>query len=194
MWQQLNTSMNIPQVLRKYEKYPGLTLNWRMFGSNGHVSRPKGGVLPNYGECYDNYHIKSIVNTKHTQRSHHSNGHQFIYLNNKTAVDTNFHPVLGAYNPKPGGIPDASLYSVMYLNHYAVKSREDYEDKLVRGVDQRHKKTMKFFNDTNAQKMKQCGYLKMPPAVPIVWQCDVMLFGVDNSRCVMCCVDILCCY
>ena len=126
------------------------------------------GVLPNYGECYDNYHIKSIVNTKHTQRSHHSNGHQFIYLNNKTAVDTNFHPVLGAYNPKPGGIPDASLYSVMYLNHYAVKSREDYEDKLVRGVDQRHKKTMKFFNDTNAQKMKQCGYLKMPPAVPIL--------------------------
>ena len=39
-------------ILRQYEKYGGLVLYWKMFGSSGHIRRPKGGLLVNYHRCY----------------------------------------------------------------------------------------------------------------------------------------------
>ena len=36
---------SLPQFLSAYEEYGGLVLNWMMFGSSGHISRPKGIII-----------------------------------------------------------------------------------------------------------------------------------------------------
>ena len=40
------------QVLRPYEKYGGLALNWRMFGSSGHLKRPQLPVTQAYTKAF----------------------------------------------------------------------------------------------------------------------------------------------
>lgn len=42
---------DIRHLLMEYEGFGALALNWVMFGSNGHLQRPRGGVLINYHEC-----------------------------------------------------------------------------------------------------------------------------------------------
>jgi hypothetical protein len=34
--------------LQDYESYGGLGVNWVMFGSSGHKTRPKGGTIASY--------------------------------------------------------------------------------------------------------------------------------------------------
>lgn len=59
-------SVSFPQ---SYEAYGGLVVNWRTFGSSGHVQRPAGSVLSNYWACNKkddrmNRFIKTIANTR----------------------------------------------------------------------------------------------------------------------------------
>ena len=90
-----NETESIIDLLYKYKDYGGLALNWMMIGSNGHITRPKGGVLSNYNDCVTNYHIKSIVNTKHAIKP--VNPHYFEYEHSLHshyyAVDTSFNKV-----------------------------------------------------------------------------------------------------
>lgn len=46
-----NTKPDIRRLLQAYKGFGALALNWVMFGSNGHLQRPRGGVLINYHEC-----------------------------------------------------------------------------------------------------------------------------------------------
>lgn len=69
----------------------GLTLNWMIYGSSGHQSRPQGGVLKNYNQCtrYDkflNKHFKSFVQTKYVNRSANS-PHWFYYHDQITYIE-----------------------------------------------------------------------------------------------------------
>lgn len=53
-------------LLREFKDYPGLVVNWIMFGSNGRMSRPpEGGTLRWYTQCNPkpNAHVKVIANT-----------------------------------------------------------------------------------------------------------------------------------
>lgn len=158
-----NKSLTIPDVLRRYEAYGGLVLNWKVFGTSGHVKRPPGGVLPNYRMCQRNFHIKTIGNTQYTLKSG-SNPHEFRYLPTYYAVDTNFTRVNGPFNPKVSTTPAPALFEVMYINHYNLKSKEDYERKVAKGkADNSPPSADGLFNyiDTNAKE--DCGILEMPP-------------------------------
>jgi hypothetical protein len=35
-------------VLRRYEQFPGVAVNWLMFSSSGHILKPEGLVIENY--------------------------------------------------------------------------------------------------------------------------------------------------
>jgi hypothetical protein len=102
-----------------------------MFGSSGHVKRPRGGVA-NYIKCSkspdfeDNKHIKSIVNTDHVQ-GRDWNPHSFLYHDGYYAVGTDFQRVDGPFNQPP-------TWTGWHLRHYVTKSREDYERKMQRGA------------------------------------------------------------
>lgn len=158
----VNKSQSIPDVLKKYENYGGLALNWKLFGSSGHVSRPPGGILENYHMCGDNFHIKTIANPKFTVRSG-GNPHEFRYKPGYFAVDTNYTRVTGPFNPKIFATPDPVVYSVMYINHYNLKSREDYARKVAKGkADNSRPSAAWLFNATDNSAANECGFLQMP--------------------------------
>lgn len=173
-----NRSATVTQVLEDYKDFGGLVLNWMIFGSNGHLARPPGGVLRNYNQCSTNCHVKSII---HTQRvaSVSDVNHYFHYREGHHAVDTNKHKVEGPFNPtfnaldpnnflKCYDVPE-TLYEVMYINHYVVKSLEDFEKKLMRGTPNKKSRDMTFFHLQNAQANSTCEYLEPGPMKPTMY-------------------------
>ena len=118
-------------ILERYRNYGGLTLNWMVFGTSGHVTRPAGGVLQNYYRCHQHRLVKSIVNTRFV-KDIGSDPHHFMYSSGYFAVDVNFTKVPLYANPQDGPIPQY-LFDTIYINHYELKSREDYLLKMNRG-------------------------------------------------------------
>lgn len=56
---------NLKEVLDDYKLFPGLAVNWVMFGPNNRKTRPEnGGVMRAYTKCEDHpdYRLKTIVN------------------------------------------------------------------------------------------------------------------------------------
>lgn len=156
----VDKSKNIPEILHNYENYGGLVLNWKMFGSSGHIERPEGGVLSNYNKCYDDFHVKTIANTKHVMRVR-GNPHTFKYDNNKYAVDTNYHRIDYPFNPGNNMKPPAHLYDIMYINHYSTKSRAEFKRKFEDGCT----RTSNFIDVVDSKSVHTCPYLTMPPAL-----------------------------
>ncbi len=165
----VNKTKSIPAILTNYEQYGGLVLNWKRFGSSGHVTRPTGGVLPNYHKCFNDFRVKSIVNTQYTLQ-HDNNPHTFVYKHGYYAVDTTQRKARGPFfavwqhntTPLP---PPPYVYDIMYINHYNIKSREDYANKVARGkVDNSPPARDDLFSDIDSVAIEECGVLQMPSA------------------------------
>ena len=58
-------TQTVSEVLKDYEGYPSIAVNWRCFGSGGNLNRPvsqlSGFVWRSRDEWESNRHIKSIV-------------------------------------------------------------------------------------------------------------------------------------
>lgn len=126
-----NPADTLISILERYTNYGGLTLNWMVFGTSGHVTRPPGGLLQNYYKCHPHRNVKSIVNTKYVIDIG-ADPHHFTYMNGYFAVDVNFTIVPLYANPWEGDVPNY-LYETIYINHYELKSKEDYLLKVQRG-------------------------------------------------------------
>lgn len=127
-----DTSKRVTQVLKDFQGIGGLTLNWMNFNSNGHYIRPPGGVLLNYNKCFRDYHVKTLVETKYTKSC--LNAHYCSYKEGYKAIDANKNPVPAAYNPANATTPDLTLFQSIYLNHYAVKSYEDFRSQMTKSA------------------------------------------------------------
>ena len=113
--------------LKDFEgKAPGIAVNEVFFGSNGHETRPSGGVLHNYTKRGKeiNKHVKTICQPQFAVAPAF-NPHSFYYMNG-TAVNELGEPCQGAFN-EPG------TADIFRINHYWVKSKEEYRAKLERG-------------------------------------------------------------
>lgn len=119
-----NSSRSIPCVLRSYEQFGGLALSWRVFGTAGHYARPNGGVLINYDVCSPNHHIKSIANTNFVEGV--VSPHVLRYTTPYHAVSEDLRRVDSYYVLN-------AVYKTIYINHYLIKSAEDFAKKLERG-------------------------------------------------------------
>lgn len=151
---------SIPSVMKRYEPYGGLTLNWMSFGSSNHITRPPGGILKNYWSCFMYEHVKSVANTNYGI-SHQGNPHVFTYSHDKYAVDTDFFKL-----ETPVNLPRPSLYENIYLNHYHLKSKEDYDRNRKRGrasTTEPSQKNEAYFWRINALCNRNCTILQ-PPA------------------------------
>lgn len=131
---------NMKEQLVGYEDYPGIGVNWVMFGPNGHKSRPKGLLMDNYTEvfadynCEVNHHIKSIVQPKKVFAMMTS--HFALYKNNQPAVDENKKALTDrtAYVVGSGkAFSENNSIDVFRINHYYTKSLEDLREKCSRG-------------------------------------------------------------
>jgi hypothetical protein len=120
----------LPDVLREFEEFPGVGVNWAVFGSAGHETTPPGLVIESYLRRSDdpgiNRHIKSIVDPRHVRAF--CVPHFFMY-DRGLAVDEQRRPITGP----PYSHTDGVSFERLRVNHYAVKSEEEFRLKLARG-------------------------------------------------------------
>eukprot|EP01026_Neomeris_dumetosa_P078191 TRINITY_DN8448_c0_g1_i1.p1 TRINITY_DN8448_c0_g1~~TRINITY_DN8448_c0_g1_i1.p1 ORF type:complete len:382 (+),score=15.28 TRINITY_DN8448_c0_g1_i1:109-1254(+) len=154
---------NLPNFLKPYNKTGGLWMYWRIFGSSGHVSAPDGGVLESYWECEPKpgsvpgqMDHKHLINTKYI-------GNAFCAIHgcftSVLSVDVQFKPknlTWAKGNPTWEGI---------VLNHYMVKSWEDYRKKVERGGGHSPKykyqkwRGEKFYESINSGMKSNCSFM-----------------------------------
>lgn len=115
-------------LLSEYEPYAGLAATWHLMNSSGHLSRPQGMVIENYTQAFaeqESYHIKSFVRPEKTLAAH--GPHTFIYKPGEFCVNEDHFP-LPPRNPRTFAIGRK-----LRVNHYFVRSQEDFAQKLARG-------------------------------------------------------------
>ncbi|GAB4816169.1 hypothetical protein N2152v2_003215 [Parachlorella kessleri] len=132
---------SLPQLLQAYEEYSGLGVHWILFGSSGHTSRPKRGVLRSYYKSLPLMHtqhqlIKTIANTRCTASAW--GPHAFHHNCSQPVVRTNFEPVDGPRAERP-------VFDQLVIHHYATKSLEEFQMKMARGSGMRRKRGMEYF-------------------------------------------------
>ena len=126
---------NIQEFLKCYEEFGAVSVCWYLFGSNGRVKRQMSGYAPYTKRLSNSCHYKTIVQPTriiemgiHNVVSHAPGYH---------TVDEQKHQVSGPF----------TLYQnteLIQLNHYVVRSFEEYLDKM-----QRSSKQMSFFERIN---------------------------------------------
>lgn len=143
----IDAGVDLRPKLAKFETYASVAVNWRIFNSAGHLTRPDGLVLENYQElCLlsntNNLHIKSIVQPQYVSAA--NNAHCFHERAPYRAISSNgllrspacpVAPVYPVY-PVAQSCQDAPVYVSshgIYLNHYLTKSQQDFEAKQQRG-------------------------------------------------------------
>jgi hypothetical protein len=126
---------SLPKFLRNFMDTDGLILHWRMFGSSGHINRPRGGVLRNYIKCYSVENAEKMNSesrnprgqTKsitHTRKRNNTidlcNAHECFNLNYRMVY--------------VNSLKQANNLSVTFanvsLNHYRLKSKQDFIEKM----------------------------------------------------------------
>ena len=144
----------LPAVLADYESHPGVVVNWQVYGSATADRRPAGLVIESYlhrarTQWVRNRRVKSIVDPSRTATA--TGPHLFIYRDDALAVTENGEPVrMVEHERRVRGIwrllrrmPFLSIdpYAMreitarevsvrrLRINHYAVKSREEFEGK-----------------------------------------------------------------
>ena len=124
----------MPEQLKAYEQYPGIGVNWLMYGPNGHDSRPEGLVMDAYTSTYLDYnagpncHIKSIVQPKKVFTVFHA--HYPIYKGKGYAVGEDFVPL---DNRSKRAFSLKNNHDIFRINHYCTKSLEDLREKCKKG-------------------------------------------------------------
>lgn len=119
----------LPGLLRNYEPFSAVLLNWNVFGPSGHDRRPPGLVIENYLRCVpheaqSNQHVKSLVRTADLMDAGPT-PHVLAVLG----------PSCNARGERvePVPIQPQVCVDVLMVNHYFTKSREDWSLKVRRG-------------------------------------------------------------
>lgn len=134
-------SKSFPAVLDRAEAEgcAGLAHPWTVFGSSGYVARPKGGVLGHYSKCHKGNMWKTFGYTKHmTGRT---------YIHNVEYKEG--HDYCDAKETR--------------IDHFAIKSWEDYQKKMKRGSGNAVKRSKDYFDGFDASSNITCEILRMPP-------------------------------
>lgn len=140
-------------ILRDFEGFPGVAVNWVTFGTSGHRESPSGWVTENFTDRGEldfvfpleqlrvsdtakstqnsdsnylpmNSHVKCFVQPRETL--HFRTAHNFKFRAGRPAVNENFVPVWGPFSP------EVSVGKVR-VNHYWSKSLQELDEKLAKG-------------------------------------------------------------
>lgn len=127
----------IPEFLTDYEKFASVEINWLCYGSGGAKTRESGRVMERFRthshpDCELNRHIKSIVNPRLALNFISSHHPTMLF---GSTVDTNGRTTRQYFFKR------TPLHDKIRINHYSVKSYEEFLEKKKRGrsmsMDQR---------------------------------------------------------
>lgn len=149
-----NKNQSFPEFMKTYEKFGGLRIPWKVYGSSGLVNRPLGGVLGHYNKCDPNPNpnfspFKSIVQPIYCTGE--SMIHDWPKIHGYFSVDEHQRRTLNL------------TYDFIHINHYAVKSKEDYELKCKRGSGNAVRRGQPYWDRVESTATSDCPVLKMPP-------------------------------
>lgn len=120
---------NIPEYLRQMEDFSSVEINWLVYGSGGAKERQSGGVMERF-RCHSlpehklNTHVKSIVDPRRVCTM--IGCHEAARISG-FAADSHGTPLSkGFRDRKP-------QQDIIRINHYAVKSYEEFLSKRARG-------------------------------------------------------------
>jgi hypothetical protein len=128
----LHRDESVAQLMQDYREFAGLAVNWKLFGSSGHETRHKGLVIERFDRCAErnappNRCVKTIANPNRIRRC---NVH-ICYPRVTTIVDENRNDVMKTL--LRDGIHERISHERVQLNHYIVRSREEWLRKKARG-------------------------------------------------------------
>jgi hypothetical protein len=113
------TGRPLPEVLREYERWPGVGVNWAVFGPSGHERRPPGLVTESYVKRLQTGESRSVKTIADPALVRHVAGvHRFDY-ERFGMVDENGYPITG-------GMTKSESRAKLQLNHYMTKSFEEF--------------------------------------------------------------------
>jgi hypothetical protein len=124
---------SMAELLRGYEDYGALGVQWIIHDSHGLLEKPAIGVREAYTSCIqdgeegaasDNKHIKSFVQTKYYVKT--ESPHNFFLNSSMYTVGENKDRVTYAFR-------EPITRHKVALHHYFCKSKAEYELKIVRG-------------------------------------------------------------
>ncbi|RZL35863.1 MAG: glycosyltransferase family 92 protein [Pedobacter sp.] len=121
--------LTITDFLKNHEDVPAVEINWLVYGSGGAKEKEQGSImerfkkhsLPNH---YLNRHIKSIVNPRRVFTF--IGCHEVARMSGKT-VDPHGNPIQKHFRDRE------PQHDVIRINHYAVKSYDEFLQKRARG-------------------------------------------------------------
>ncbi len=160
--------ISLPAVLAHYEQWPGVVVHWQTYGSSGQLRWSRAPVIERFvwrahTDWIRNRKVKSIVNPERTEKP--LGVHHFSYRDNALAVDENqtpvhvlprprykkrLKPLYGRLGPLLKHLDPYSAANIsskvisadrLRINHYPVRSREEFLMKTV------HKKGKRRYED-----------------------------------------------
>lgn len=121
---------SIPVFLKRFEPFAAVEINWLCFGSGGQKEKLPGGVMERFHyhslpDHYLNRHVKSIVNPR---RVYGMIGcHEVARMSEYKNADSHGQSITHNFRER---IPQQD---VIRINHYAVRSFEEFLEKQTRG-------------------------------------------------------------
>lgn len=119
----------IPAFLHRFEKFPVVEVNWLVYGSGGASKKEEGSVMERF-RCHSrpehilNRHVKSIVDPRRVFSV--IGCHEVARISGK-AADSHGNPIRHNFRDRE------PQQDVIRINHYAVKSYEEFKAKQSRG-------------------------------------------------------------
>lgn len=119
----------LTDFLKRFEKFPVVEINWLIYGSNGQLKKSDRPVRErftrhSYGDNILNRHVKSIVNPRRVYNMIGS--HEAARIDGKGA-DSHGNEIRRSFRDR------TPQQDVIRINHYAVKSLEEFIEKQSRG-------------------------------------------------------------
>ena len=170
----------VDEVLPNFEYTAALAVNWIMFGSNNlETADYSRGILERFTrrDSDANKHVKIIADPR--KLDYFCNPHYAFHLAGYWTSDENGTKVIGAFNEPPTA-------EKICINHYYMKSREEYAKKSVRGTADSRQVTYKAenFSHEKFNDVFDDSILKYRDARLAAFNCDVKKIPVDDeSRC-----------
>ena len=174
----------VDEILSGKENTAGLGINWQCFGSNGQEKADYSrGVLERFtrralrdayflddkGKRSGNTHVKTIANPRVIR--YMDSPHIATYFEEKFAVNSNGERMRDFYNYPV-------LDDKIVVNHYCVKSREEFNKKIARGrSDTGDKWSVEYFDTYDRNETFDDGILKYRAACT-----ENFSFESDNDR------------
>ena len=144
---------SIPDFLKRFEYFPAVEINWLIYGSGGAKKKTSGTMMERF-KChslpshYLNRHVKSIVNPR---RVFNLIGCHEAARIAGYAVDSHGSPIKKHFRERE------PQQDIIRINHYAVRSYEEFLEKQLRGRASGTNRTVKseYFNKYDLNDVKE---------------------------------------